>query len=175
MNDKNSKTGSPSTDAFVITRTIAAPRALVWKAFTQAEHLMQWFGPKGFTMPTCTLDLKPGGIFLYAMRSPDGFEMWGKWTFQEIVAPERLVVIVAFSDKDAGVTRHPMAPAWPLETLSTTTFTEHQGNTTITIEWAPHNATHAERNAFREGHASMQQGWGGTFEQLVAYLATAKG
>jgi uncharacterized protein YndB with AHSA1/START domain len=171
----NDRTAAPATDAFIITRTLDAPRELVWKAFTQAEHLAQWFGPKGFTMPSCKLDLKPGGLFHYAMRSPDGFEMWGKWIFREIVAPERLVVIVAFSDKDAGVTRHPMAPDWPLETLSTTTFTENKGKTTIRIEWAPHHASESERKAFREGHAGMKQGWGGTFEQLVAYLAKVQG
>lgn len=170
MNDRS----APGADTFTISRTVDAPRALVWKAFTQREHLMRWFGPKGFTMPACTLDLRPGGIFHYGMRAPDGAEMWGKWIFREVVAPQRLVVIVSFSDKDGGVTRHPMAPDWPLETLSTTTFSEHQGKTTITIEWSAHNATEAERNAFRAGYASMQQGWGGTFDQLDAYLALAQ-
>lgn len=158
-------------ETFVITRTFDAPRSLVWKAFTEREHLMQWFGPKGVTIPKCTLDLKPGGVFHYCMRTADGHEMWGKWVFQEIQAPERLVVIVAFSDAQGGVTRHPMVPDWPLQTLSTSTFTEENGKTTLRLEWAPYEGSETERKCFRDGHAGMQQGWGGTFAQLDAYLA----
>ena len=68
---------------FVISRTFDAPRDKVWKAWTERERLKQWFGPKGFTMPTCTLDLKPGGIFHYCLTTPQGQEIWGKWVFRE--------------------------------------------------------------------------------------------
>src|SRR3990167_8452907 len=78
---------------FVISRTFDAPRDKVWKAWTERERLKQWFGPKGFTMPTCKLDLKPGGIFHYCLTTPQGQEIWGKWVFREIVAPERIVVM----------------------------------------------------------------------------------
>lgn len=168
----DARNASLSTEQdFVITRDFDAPREMVWRAWTEREQLMQWFRPKGSTIPHATLDLRPGGTFHYALRSPDGHEMWGKWTFREIVAPERLVVVTSFSDAQGGITRHPMGPNWPLETLSTTTFEEHDGKTTITLRWTPWNATASERQTFAETHDSMRKGWGGTFEQLAAYLA----
>jgi uncharacterized protein YndB with AHSA1/START domain len=156
---------------FVISREFDAPRLLVWKVCSEAEHLKKWFCPAGFTMPTCTLDLRPGGIFHYSQRSADGNEMWGKWVFREIVAPERMVLIQCFSDKNGGVTRAPFVADWPLETLSTMLLTERAGRTTLTIRWAPYNATETESNVFDSSHAGMQQGWGGTFAQLTEYLA----
>lgn len=159
---------------FVISRVFNAPRDFVWKVWTEAEHLKRWFGPKGFTLPACSLDLRPGGVFHYGMRSPDGHEMWGKWIFRTIVPPERLVVIVSFSDAQGGVTRHPMSATWPMETLSTLLLTEHGGKTTLTLRWAPHAATEAERQTFDASHASMRQGWTGTLDQLDAYLAEVR-
>jgi uncharacterized protein YndB with AHSA1/START domain len=160
---------------FVITRVFRAPRALVWDAWTQREHLARWMGPKGTTIAQSSLDLRPGGLFHYGMRAPDGAMLWGKWVFREIVRPERLVVVVSFSDANAGVSRHPMVPDWPLETLSTMTFAEHAGiggGTTVVLEWRPCNATEQERAIFAASHASMTQGWTGTMEQLEAYLAS---
>ena len=61
-------------------------------------------------------------MFHYGMRGPDGSEMWGKFVYREIAPPERLVFIVSFSDENGGMTRHPMAPTWPLEMLNTLTF-----------------------------------------------------
>ncbi len=159
---------------FVITRDFDAPRERVWRAWTEREKLMQWFGPTGFTMQHAKLDLRPGGIFHYRLRSPHGQKIWGKWTFREIVAPERLVVVTSFSDAQGGITRHPMEPNWPLETISTTTFEEHDGKTSITIRWAPFDATELEMKAFAKAHSGMQQGWGGTFAQLAEYLAKTK-
>jgi len=156
---------------FVITRTFDAPRDLVWKTWTDIAHLQKWFGPTGATISTAKMDFKPGGTFHYCMRTADGLEMWGKWTFREIVVPEKLVLISVFSDKNGGITRHPMAPDWPRETLSTTTFTENGGKTTVTLRWAAHNATDIERKTFDAAHAGMTQGWSGTFAQLEQYLA----
>ena len=161
----------PTNQDFVISRVFNAPREQVWRAWTKREQLMQWFGPKGSTIRHAKLDLRPGGTFHYAMRGPDGREMWGKWTFREIAAPEKLVLVSSFSDAQGGITRHPMSANWPRETLSTTTFEEHDGKTTLTIRWSPFNATALEIKTFAEAHSGMQQGWGGTFEQLAAYLA----
>ena len=177
MDAKNNAASTPTTPSdreFVITRVFDAPRELVWKAHTECEHLMHWWGPKGFTMRSCKLDLRPGGIFHYRLRSPDGRDMWGKFIYREIVAPERLVFIVSFSDEQEGVTRHPMSPAWPLETLSTMTFAEDDGGTKLTVRWAPYNATQEERKTFETAHDGMQQGWTGTFDQLADYLAKAR-
>lgn len=156
---------------FVITRDFDAPRDLVFRAWTEADHLARWFGPKGFTMATCTVDLRPGGVFHYGMRGPDGRVMWGKWVFREVAPPERLVIVVSFSDESGGITRHPFAPEWPAEVLSTSTFTERDGRTTLTIRSVPLNASDSERRAYEAGHDSMRQGFAGTFDQLAAYLA----
>lgn len=159
---------------FVIERVLDAPRDLVWKVFTERDHLMQWWGPKGFKVIGGKLDLKPGGIFLYGMEAPDGSEMWGKWVFREIVKPERLVFVSSFSDKDAGVTRHPMAPTWPIQMLGTMTLTE-QGSKTLLVNRAVGlNPTDEERATFEAGFESMKQGWGGTWDKLAAYLASLR-
>lgn len=159
---------------FVLTRTFDAPRDLVWRAWTEREHLVRWFGPKGFKLSVAAFEFRPGGIFHYGMKTPDGHEMWGKWIFREIVPPEKLVVIVAFSDAQGGVSRHPMSATWPLETISTSTFVETDGKTTVTLHWAPYAATEIERQTFDSAHDSMNQGWGGTMDQLTAYLAEIK-
>ena len=156
---------------FVLTRSFDAPREQVFAAFTQLEHLQRWMGPKGFEMVDCKVDLRPGGVFHYGMRAAGGATMWGQWTFREITAPERLVVVVQFSDADGGVTRHPMAPSWPLSTLSTSTFVEHDGKTLLTLKWQALDATEAEEQVFNASHAGMAQGWGGTMDQLAAHLA----
>lgn len=158
---------------FVISRTFDAPRELVWKAWTEPERLAQWWGPKGFAMLSCKLDLRPGGVFHYGMRSPEYGDMWGKFVYREIKAPERLVFIVSFSDENGGITRHPMSATWPLEVLTTLTLTEHEDKTIVTLKGGPINATAGEHKAFGAGYESMEQGFAGTFDQLDAYLAKA--
>jgi uncharacterized protein YndB with AHSA1/START domain len=155
---------------FVISRTLNAPRDKVWRAWTEREELMKWFGPKGVTIPVANMDLRPGGEFHYCMRTAEGHEMWGKWTFREIEPPKKLVLISTFSDAQGGITRHPMAADWPLQTLSTTTFEALGDNTLLTITWSPWQANEAEMKKFAESFTGMQNGWGGTFEQLTAYL-----
>lgn len=162
---------APNT--FTITRTFDAPRHLVFKAWTEAERLEHWWGPKGYTPRVAKLDLRPGGIFHYQLRSPEGTEMWGKFIYREIQIPSRLVFITSFSDEAGGITRHAFVPNWPREMWSAVTFTEQNDRTTVTVEWAPLNATEVERKTFAEGHDSMQQGWTGTLDQLSDYLAEA--
>lgn len=157
---------------FVIERLLDAPRDLVWQVFTERDHLMHWWGPKGFKMIVGKLDLKPGGIFLYGMEAPDGSEMWGKWVFREIVKPERLVFVSSFSDKEGGMTRHPMAPTWPIQMLGTMTLADQGGKTLLVNRVVALNATDDERTTFEGGFDSMKQGFGGTWDQLAAYLAT---
>jgi uncharacterized protein YndB with AHSA1/START domain len=159
---------------FVITRVFDAPRELVWQAFTKAEHLKHWWGPKGFKMLSCKLDLRPGGVFHYGMQAPNGGEMWGKWVFREIVEPERLIFVISFSDEQGGMTRHPASPDWPLEMLGTTTFAEQGGKTLLTTRTAAFNATEEERMIFEAGFDSMRKGFTGTWDQLTEYLAKAR-
>jgi uncharacterized protein YndB with AHSA1/START domain len=162
------------SEEFVITRVFDAPRDLVFKAHTECERLKRWWGPKGFTMTACNLDLKPGGAFHYCMRSPNGQDMWGKFVYREIVAPERLVFVNSFSDEMGGSTRNPWMPTWPLEVLNVATFTEQGGKTTLTMRGTPHNASPEERAAFKAAMHSMEQGFGGTFAQLDHYLAEVR-
>jgi uncharacterized protein YndB with AHSA1/START domain len=169
---KPSTSSPPGQDQkFVITRIFDAPRDLMFKVWTECEHLNRWWGPKSFVMRHCKVDLRPGGLFHYRIQSPDGLEMWGKFVYREIVAPERLVFISSFSDENAGITTHPMAPNWPREILSTITFTERDGKTEVKVEWLPHEATELERQTFLEMKDSMNKGWTGTFEQLEGYLS----
>ncbi len=156
---------------FEITRVFDAPRERVWKAWTEAARLKQWWGPKGFTVHTCKVDLRPGGVFHYGMKAPDGSDMWGKFVYREITAPRKLVFIVSFSDPKGGMTRHPSAPNWPLQMLSTVTFEEQGGKTKVTVRWIAHEATELERKTFEDGMESMHQGWTGTMDQFAAYLA----
>lgn len=156
---------------FEIERLLDAPREKVWRAWTEVEHLGHWWGPKGFIVSHCTLDLRPGGMMHYCLRSPDGHDIWGRFVYREILKPEKLVWVNSFSDAKGGITRHPMNSDWPREMLTTVRFAEEKGRTRVTIEWAPIGASDTELRAFDEGRGSMNQGWSGTFEQLVSYLA----
>jgi uncharacterized protein YndB with AHSA1/START domain len=166
-----SRTAPGKDRPFIIARVLKAPRDVVFKAFTEVDHMMRWWGPKGFRVLKATMDLRPGGTYHYGMDAPDGNSMWGKFVFREIVAPEKLVFINSFSDEAGGITRHPMSPTWPLEMLSTITFEAHPEGTLLTIRWETlPGATEEERATFGGGHISMNQGWSGTLEQLATYL-----
>ena len=160
------------SEEFVITRVFDAPRDLVFKAHTDCEHLKHWWGPKGFTVRVCKLDLRPGGAFHYCLTSPKGEDMWGRFVYREIVAPERLVYVMSFSDEGGNITRHSFAASWPLEMLNTQTFTEKGGKTTLTLRATALNASPEERAAFVAGMRGMEQGFGGTYDQLARYLDT---
>jgi uncharacterized protein YndB with AHSA1/START domain len=157
---------------FVFTRVFDAPRELVWKAFVESERLMHWWGPKGFKMHFAKVDLRPGGIFHYGMQSPDGKDMWGKFVYRDVVAPERLVFVLSFSDPQGSTVQAPFELDWPLEILNVLTFSEQGGRTTVTLRGNPINATEAQRKTFEAEFKGMQQGFTGTFDQLDEYLAT---
>jgi uncharacterized protein YndB with AHSA1/START domain len=163
-----------SVNEFSISRTFDAPRDLVFKVFTESEHLMHWWGPKGFTWVSGRLDLRPGGTFHYCMRSPDGHEMWGKFVYREIVPPERLVFTNSFSDDQGNTIRAPFNAQWPLEVLNNVTFAEQAGRTTLTVRGCPVNATEEERKTYDASHKLMEQGFSGTLDQLADYLAGQK-
>jgi uncharacterized protein YndB with AHSA1/START domain len=157
---------------FVITREFNAPRDLVWKAWTERDLLMQWFGPKGFTMNAAQLDLRPGGMFHYRQQMPDGKEMWGRFVYRQITPPSRLIWINSFSDPAGGITRHPLSKdPWPLQLLTDVSFVENAGKTTVTVTWLPFEASAVEWQTFEAGRESMKMGWGGTMERFTAYLA----
>jgi len=171
MNTTANPTNQSAIKSFVIARTFDAPRDKVWKAWTDREQLLQWFGPKGFKMTAAKLDFRPGGSFHYCLQTPDGKDMWGKFVYRVIDPPQRIVLVNSFSDEKGDLTRHPFSATWPLEMLSTTTLVEESGKTKLTIEWSPLNPTDEERKTFDTSHDGMKQGWTGTFDQLAGYLA----
>ena len=159
------------SESFVISRVFDAPRDRVWQSWTEAERLKQWWGPKGFTVKQCKIDLRPGGIMHYCLRTPDGHDMWGRFVYREIVKPEKLVFVNSFSDEKGGISVHPMSPTWPREMLSTVTFEAQGSKTRVTVQWVPlDTSTDLERKTFEEGRDSMKMGWTGTFEQFADYL-----
>lgn len=164
-----------NADPLVITRVFDSPRERVWRAFTQAEHLTHWWGPKGLHLQVLKLELRPGGLFHYKMTTPNGQEMWGRFIYREIAAPERMVFVVSFTDEAANPVRHPMSATWPLEVINTLTLVEQAGTTILTLSGGPINATEEEIETFLDGREGMQKGFAGTFDNLDAYLAEGWG
>lgn len=161
-------------EAMVVTHTFAAPRELVWRAYSEVDELRQWWGPQGFQMVAAKLDFRDGGRFHYGMKSPDGRMMWGKLLYCDIKPLERLANVVVFSDEQGGTTRHPFVPNWPRELYGVMTLAEQDGKTTITLHVRPQNATRLERETFAAGREGMKQGCQGSFAQLEEHLARAK-
>ncbi|HRH93558.1 MAG TPA: SRPBCC domain-containing protein [Candidatus Peribacteria bacterium] len=160
---------------FTITRVFSASRETVWTMLTDAKHLCKWWGPPGMPMQARTMELHPGGMFLYSLTLPDGKPMWAKFTYERIDPPSQLTFINAFSDAEGGLSRYPGEPDWPREMHTTITLQEQGGKTTLTLKSHAINATDAERKVFLGGHASMDQGYGASFDQLGKYLAALPG
>lgn len=159
------------TVPFAISRDLKAPRALVYEVQTDAKHLANWLSPEGFKTIHADMDFRVGGKYHYGLAGPGGMEMWGLQKFLEIVPNEKIVLIQSFSDRDAGLTRHPMAPDWPLEMLATTAFEDLGPRLTrLTITWSPYHSDQAGIAAFDAGRPSMTSGFGGTLDKLEAYL-----
>lgn len=159
-----------NNETFVLERTFKAPRALVWAALTEANHLCNWFSPPGMTPGKNSMDFREGGVYHYEVIAPDGSSHWGRWLFREIIDQTLMVNHVSFSDPDGGITRHPMAPDWPLETLSRATFSDVPEGTIIHLEWSPIGSDPVARKHFADGKPSMTQGWNGTMDHLDRYL-----
>jgi uncharacterized protein YndB with AHSA1/START domain len=154
--EENSAAADSSDRTLVITRTFDAPRAMVFKAWTEPEQLMKWWGPKGFSTPSCEIDLRPGGSYRIRMRSPEGREFWWRGTYREVLAPERLVWTFTYEDS-AGT---PLSP----EILLTVLFEDEGSQTRLTLRHAVGNEE-IERNA--------RQGWNESLERLASCLAHA--
>jgi uncharacterized protein YndB with AHSA1/START domain len=75
-----------------VSRVFSAPRETVFKAWSSADHIKQWFCPNGYSVPEATVEMRVGGRFEVCMRSPEGLEHWTRGTFSEVVAPERLTI-----------------------------------------------------------------------------------
>ena len=171
MTQQNNLNNELHAEQLVLTRVFNAPRSLVFKMWTEPEHLSNWWGPAGFKIYIKKFDFSAGGVFLYCMTG-NGFEMWGRFVYLEIEEPEKLVFINSFSDSDGNITRAPFSATWPLEVLNTLTFEEENGKTTMTLNGGPYNASDEELQTFAGGFSSMNQGFKGTFDQLDAYIAS---
>ncbi len=92
MNAMNTDVVSPAGEAVIVmTRTFDAPRALVWRAFTEPKHVAKWYGGFGFSSPVCEMDVRPGGIWKHVMKVPSGAEYPMEFVYVEVVEPEKLV------------------------------------------------------------------------------------
>jgi uncharacterized protein YndB with AHSA1/START domain len=151
---RNSAAAPTAERALTIRRTFDAPRALVFRVWTEPQHLAQWSCPQGFTMIENRGDLRVGGAFSACMRSPEGSDHRLRGVYREIVAPERLVFTHAWVD--ANGTPGP-------ETLVTVTLAERNGRTEMTFQQGIFDSVVA-----RDGH---QQGWTSCFERLAELLA----
>lgn len=160
-----------SKQGLLLSHVFNAPRELVFKVWTDPEHFGKWWGPQGYSLEVITMDVRPGGMFLGCQKSPDGNQtMWGKFVYQEVFVPEKLVFIQSFSDEEGNTIRAPFNANWPLEIMNIITLEEIDGKTTLTMQGGPVNATAEEQAAF-DGMAPMvKQGFGGTFDQLAQYL-----
>lgn len=138
----------------VIERVLDAPRELVFKVWTQAEHIAHWWGPKDFSAPFARMDARPGGAYRVCIRSGEGSDYWIRGVFREVVEPSRLVFTWAWEDDD-GRPGH--------ETLVTVTLEERDGRTHFTFHQAVFESV--------ESRDSHEGGWTECFDRMQAYLA----
>jgi uncharacterized protein YndB with AHSA1/START domain len=142
------------TDGFVLTRVFDAPVDLVWRCFTEQEHLARWSAPRGYTISAGEADLRVGGKWRCCMHDPDGGEHWLGGIYREIVPRERLVMTHAWEENGKP------GP----ETLVTVRFEDVGGQTKVTLEQTGFISDEA-----RDGHRT---GWSECFDLLAEHLAT---
>ena len=148
------KTATYGQASVTLTRIFDAPRALVWKAWTDPKMMAQWFGPRNFTNPVCELDVRVGGSLRVVMRAPDGNEYPMKGEFREVAPPERLVFTNIATDQDG---KH------LLEGETTVILSESGGKTTLTLQ------THAIGLVpiASQMLAGMEAGWNQSIDKLA--------
>jgi uncharacterized protein YndB with AHSA1/START domain len=146
----------PADRVLTIERVFDAPRSLVFKAWTEPEHMARWWGPRGFTSTVLKNELRPGGAYRIHMLGPDG-DHWSQGIYREVVPPERLVMVGSWADAHGNPTRP--------ETTLTLLFEDLGGKTRLTL----HNAVFESVTA-RDMHNS---GWSSALDCLAEYLAAA--
>lgn len=168
------KAADPNTatpeKALVLSRQFDAPPSAVWNAWTDPVQLAQWWGPKEAKLEILKADIRVGGCFHYAMKWP-GQTMYGLSVYRELEAPSRLVWVNSFADEQGKVARAFFSKDFPLEVLNTVRLTEQGTKTLLSLRSAPIHATREERAFFEGMFRSMEQGYGGTLDQLANHLA----
>ena len=157
-NDLTLSVTTPSDREIVLTRTLNAPRQLVWEAVTKPEHVRRWYGCSALTLTTCEIDLRVGGSYRYTMRAPDGVDHTMTGVYREITAPERIVHTERY--ETTGFT----SP----DALVTMTLVEQSGRTRLQSI-----ILHPSKES-RDGHinSGMEGGASEAFDRLEALLAT---
>ena len=170
MAERRSSAAQATGQELVIERVFDAPRELVWKAWTEPEMFMRWWGPTGYTTPACKIDLRVGGTYLNCMRSPEGQDYWSTGVYQEIVPLERIVATDSFADEQGNVvpaSYYGMTGDMPLEMLVTVTFEDIGGKTKMTLRHAGIPAG--------EDRDGANEGWSQSFDKLAEVLAQGLG
>lgn len=145
-------------DRLVITRVLNAPLDRVWRAWSEREQLMQWWGqPANATMPRCTLDFRVGGGIHYRVEQPDGTAIWGKATYREIVDREKIVFDDCFADEDGNEVVTDELPRMTVEAR----FEERDGRTVLTV-------THEGIAAGSATVEQYEQGWTESLDRMEA-------
>jgi uncharacterized protein YndB with AHSA1/START domain len=158
METSSSIAAEASKRELVITRVFDAPRSLVFKAWTEPEHMVKWLGPQGFTGKILQSAKRPGDAYRYYMRDPQGGDHWQQGIVREMVEPERLVCTYVWADAEGNPTRP--------ETLLTVLFEELGGKTKLTLRQAVFESVSA-----RDDHRG---GWNSSLDRLAEYVAAVR-
>lgn len=150
------------TSELVITRLLNAPRELVFKAWTDPAHVMQWWGPAGFQNTECAMEVRAGGAFALHMTGPDGVSYPCLGRYEEIVPPERIVFV---GDAAEG---HPCGAGLPPRARVTVTLIDFHGRTELTLHTRFESATRLQTATA----AGYRMGWEGAFDRLAAHLGS---
>ncbi|MCI0700712.1 MAG: SRPBCC domain-containing protein [Planctomycetia bacterium] len=163
----STKQDSASDREIVITRVFNAPRELVWKVWTQPEHIAKWWGPRGFDTRVTTMDLRPGGKWHYVMRAPDGAEYPACGVFREVVPFERIVATDEFGEDF----KPPVGMDLPQGMVTTAIFEDDCGNTRLTLRISHPTVED------RKKHEAMGVlgGWQSSFDCMDDYLDALQG
>ncbi len=156
---------------FEISRVFKADRERVWTAWSNAEQLQRWWGPKGCAIEVMRLEFRPGGFFHYAMKFPGAPVMWGRFNYREIVPGERIVWLNSFANENCGIMRAPFSELCPLEIENQVVLAEEGGRTTVSLRAVPFGELGPERTYFEDLRPSLTEGYGGTFERLESFLS----
>ncbi len=163
------ETAASGEPTLVITRVFDAPRDLVWKVWTEPEHIRQWWGPKGFTAPHASIDLRPGGRLHYSMCSPEGEQNWVAGEVIEVTPPERISWIMVFSNAEGeriDPSIYGVGPDYPRDIHDVITFeTLDAEHTRITIR---RNTPLSVSERYGQG-----EGWSQSMEKFAAELVRA--
>ena len=166
MISNHDSTAAQSDREIVITRIFNAPRELVFKVWTDPQHITQWWGPKGFTTTVSKMDFRPGGTWHYVMHGPDGTDYPVKGSFREIVPLEKIVTTDEFDEGFEQLVKTEL----PSGTMVATTLFEDLGDQTrLTLRIL--HATAEDRRKHEE--MGVVGGWNSSFDCLDEYLAKA--